>query len=278
MIPLDHDGKWLSNLDDYARKYLNEPEYHNYAAISEFEKIRQIKALLHQPIAQFSAVNEVFFRARWAEVLNLVHAENPLTLLEIASGDADMLPQMMARDYPHSRYITANMNKILTKSLLEKTRDLSVEIQVIEEDAITIDRYLPAESVDLVVFQHAVNDVFQAILCDQEGIDTVDSDWMETLPRMIRILQREISENTLENHVKPGWLALLDHLSPVLKKDGLMVMNHYMFQLDLDWGYPPGLWEKMIPITRTWLKGLNGFKELYFDGFDPQWWLFIQKN
>lgn len=277
MIPLDHDEKWFPSLDASARKYLREPEYQDYIAIPELERLRQLKALLHKPIAQFSAVNDVFFRARWAEVLNLVHAQEQLTLLEIASGDADMIPQMLARSRPKSRYISANMNKILTARLREKTRDLPVEIRVIEEDAISIDRSLPRECVDLIAFQHAVNDVLQAILCDREGIDTISADWMETLPRMIRILQREISENSLEEHVKPGWLALLDHLSPVLKIDGLMVMNHYMFQLDLDWGYPPGLWENIIPITRKWLKDLTGFKELFFEGFDPQWWLFIQK-
>jgi hypothetical protein len=277
MIPLDRYEKWSSGLDGYARKYLHEPEYQDYLAIPELERLRLLKALLHKPIAQFSAVNEVFFRARWAEVLDLVRPEGPLTLLEIASGDTDMIPQMLARNYPNSRYITANMNKILTGQLREKTRDLPVDIQVIEEDAIAIDRYLPTQSIDLIAFQHAVNDVMQAILCEQEGIDTIYADWMDTLPRMIRIMQREISENSLETHVKPGWLALLGHLSQVLKKDGLMVMNHYMLQLDLDWGYPPGLWENIIPITRNWLNGLTGFKELSFDGFDPQWWLFIQK-
>ena len=277
MIPLDRYEKWSSSLDGYARQYLNAPELQEYIAIPEPEKLRQLSALLHGPIAHFSAVNDVFFRARWAEVLKLVHPEGPLTLLEIASGDADMIPQMMARNYPNNRYITANMNKILTQRLREKTRDLPVEIQVIEEDAIAIDRFLPAQSVDLIAFQHAVNDVMQAILCDQEGIDTVYADWMDTLPGMIRILQREISQNSLEEHVKPGWLALLDHLSRVLKKDGLMVMNHYMFQLDLDWGYPPDLWENILPITRNWFTGLTGFKECCFEGFDPQWWLFIQK-
>jgi hypothetical protein len=277
MIPLDRYEKWSSSLDGYARIYLNEPEYQDYLAIPELERLRQLKALLHKPIAQSSAVNEVFFRARWAEVVDLVHLQRPLTLLEIASGETDIIPQMLARSYPNSCYITANMNKILTGRLRAKTRRLPVEIRVIEEDAIAMDRYLPSQSVDLIAFQHAVNDVMQAILCDQAGIDTIDADWMDTLPSMIRIMQREISENSLETHVKPGWLALLGHLSQVLKKDGLMVMNHYMLQLDLDWGYPPGLWENIIPITRNWLNGLAGFKELSFEGFDPRWWLFIQK-
>jgi hypothetical protein len=278
MIVLDRFEKWVPRLDEQARLYLNDAEYREYCSIPVADKLSQLKALLEKPIAHFTAVNEVFFRARWAEVLDAVHPGNDLTLLEIASGAADMIPQTMAITRPHgSRYISANMNRILTARLRENTRDLPVEIVVIEEDAVEIERYLPAESVDIIAFQHAVNDVIQAILCGQAGIDTVYADWMETLPQMIAILQREIAQNTLDEHAKPAFLHLLEQLLKVLKQDGLIVMNHYMFQLDLDWGYPPGLWEDMIPITRQWIKALPGCKEVFFEGFDPHWWMFYQK-
>ena len=278
MIVLDRFEKWSSSLDERARQYLDETEYRKYLSIPGPERLSQLKTILEKPIARFTAVNEVFFRARWAEVLDAVHPGKELTLLEIASGDADMIPQMMARTRPHSsRYITANMNRILTRRLRKKTRDLPVEIVVIEEDAVEIERHLPAQSVDVIAFQHAVNDVIQAILCGQAGVDTIYTDWMETLPAMIGILQREIAQNTLEQHAGPAFLRLLEQLLKVLKKDGLVVMNHYMFQLDLDWGYPPGLWEDMIPITRQWMKALPGCKEVFFEGFDPHWWMFCQR-
>ncbi len=281
MIVLDRFEKWSSSLDELARQYLSEAEYREYCSIPGPERLSQLKALLEKPIAHFSVVNELFFRARWAEVLDAVHPGKELALLEIASGDADMIPQMMARTSaasPHgSRYITANMNRILTARLREKTRDLPVEVLVIEEDAVEIERYLPAESVDIIAFQHAVNDVIQAILCGQAGIDTIYADWMETLPAMIAILQKETAQNTLEQHARPAFLHLLEKLLKVLKPGGLVVMNHYMFQLDLDWGYPPGLWEDLIPITRQWLKALPGCKEVFFEGFDPHWWMFYQK-
>jgi hypothetical protein len=277
MIQLDRFGKWAACLDEQARLYLSETEYREYCSIPAPERVSQLKAILEKPIARFTAVNEVFFRARWAEVLDALHPGKELTLLEIASGDADMIPQMLARTRPHSRYITANMNRILTESLRKKTQALPVEVLVIEEDAVEIDRHLPAESVHVIAFQHAVNDVIQAILCAQAGVDTIYADWMETLPAMIGILQREIAQNTLEQHARPAFLNLLEKLLNVLSKDGLVVMNHYMFQLDLDWGYPPGLWEDLIPITRQWIKALPGCKEVFFEGFDPHWWIFCQK-
>jgi SAM-dependent methyltransferase len=189
-----------------------------------------------------------------------------------------MIPQMMARVYPDSRYISANMNRRLTARLREKTKDLPIPVDVIEEDAANIDKHLPAESVDIIAFQHAVNDVVQAILCDREGVDTIDADWMETLPKMIGILQRETAQNTLEQHAKKPFLYLLEKLLGVLKNDGLIVMSHYMFQLDLDWGYPPGLWENFIPTTREWIRKLPGCKEVFIEGFQPHWWMFLQKT
>ncbi len=278
MIPLDDVQKWQSSLDGQAIKYLSGTEHLDFLAIPAPERSRQLQALLTQPIAQFSAVNEVFFRARWAEVLGLLHPPAPLTLLEIASGDADCIPQMLARDFAGSRYLSANMNKILTARLRENTRGLAVEIQVIEEDAACIGRHLKPGSVDLIAFQHAVNDVLQAILCGREGIDTIEADWMAVLPAMIRILQRELAEDSFAAHVKAPWLSLLDQLAGVLKPGGLLVMNHYMFQLDLDWGYPPFLWENLIPIVRSWLPEPSQFTEISLAGFHPQWWMFLQKK
>lgn len=278
MLPIDSYQKWSTRLDEDARLFLSPAEHQHYLALPAGQRLAQLRALLEKPIAHFSPVNEAFARARWAEVLQAACPDtDTLTLLEIASGDADMIPQMMARVRPRSRYITANMNRKLTRNLRAHTHGLPLEIVVIEEDAAGINRHLPAGSVDLIAFQHAVNDVIQAILCDQRGVDTIDTDWMDTLPEMIRILQEELAHHTLELHAKPAFLSLLSNLLVVLKPGGVIAMNHYMFQLDLDWGYPPALWENIIPITRQWVEGQPGCVEVSFAGFHPQWWLFLKK-
>jgi SAM-dependent methyltransferase len=278
MIALDSLERWTLDLDQQARTMLRDDEYAEYQAIPAEERLRQLQALLERPIARFTPVNEVFFRTRWAEALRLGALMTAPAVLEVASGDADMLPQMMARVFPHSRYITANMNRPLTESLRRNTEGLAVTVEVIEEDAARIAEFLPAQSVDWIVFQHAVNDVLQGILCGQEGVDTVDADWMAILPCMIQIMQREMAQHTLEAHVKAPFLALLRELLRVLKPGGLIAMNHYMFQLDLDWGYPADLWENLIPRIRPWMAELAECEEVDFDGFDPQWWLFLRKK
>jgi hypothetical protein len=278
MIALDEYKKWLPILQKHASDLLNNQEYEEYCRLTHSEIEAQLKAILEKPIASFTVVNELYFRARWAEVLNTFYPEKVITLLEVATGDADMIPQMMGHTRSGSRYITANMNKHLNHSLLEKTKDLPVQMELIEDDAALIEKHIGKESVDIIAFQHAVNDVIQAILCDREGIDTIYSDWMETLPKMIEILQREVGQNTLELHSKGAFLGLIRTLLMVLKKDGVIAMNHYMFQLDLDWGYPADLFENMIPIVRQWLCELKGCEEIVVDGYDSNWWIFLRKN
>ncbi|WMJ85642.1 hypothetical protein [Anaerocolumna sp. MB42-C2] len=278
MIPLDHYEKWLPFLKENAHFYLNKKEHEEFGLLSEEEIKRQLKDLLEKPIANFTVVNELYFRARWAEVIRTIYHGDDLKLLEVATGDADMIPQVMSCIYPGSQYITANMNKILNQSLLDKTKDLHLKMRVIEDDAAYIEKHIGREYVDVIAFQHAANDVIQAILCDREGIDTIYSDWMETLPKMIEILQKEVKDNTLEQHAKTPFLGLLKTLSGVLKKGGVIAINHYMFQLDLDWGYPADLFENMIPMVRQWMAGLDGCEEIFLEEFDPKWWIFLKKN
>jgi len=264
-------------MEKSAKLYLNDKEFEEFTRIPENERDIQLKAILEKPIANFSIVNEVYFRARWGEVLKMLHPEQGLKLLEIASGDADMIPQIMEYTHPNSNYITSNMNKILNENLLNRTNNLSLKVEIIEDDASCIETHIGQGSVDIIAFQHSINDVIQAILCDREGVDTIYSNWMETLPKMIQILQKEISQNTLEQHAKIPFLGLIKSLLNVLKKDGMIVMNHYMFQLDIDWGYPQDLFKDMVPMTREWIKELVGCKEIFFDDFNPNWWIFLRK-
>lgn len=277
MIPLDSFEKWSPRLDGSARRFLNAEEFAAYEAILAEERHQQLKAMLEAPIRWFSQVYEVYFRARWADTLMMLHPGAGLSLLEVATGDADMIPQAMARSHPGSRYVTANMNKQLNESLLKKTEGLGVRLTLIEGDAARIGDHYGPNSFDVVAFQHGVNDVLQAILCARAGVDTVHADWMGVLPQMIRMLQREVADNTFERHVKAPFMALMAPLMDVLKPGGTIAINHYMFQLDLDWGYPPALFECLLPLVRGWFTELNGVEERFYEGYEKNWWIFLKK-
>lgn len=275
MRPLDKYSPVLLE-PKHAEFLLSERQYASFAAMSDEERDACLRELLSKPIKRFTAINELYFRSKWAELFALWYKNEPFTLLEVASGDADMIPQTMSRTNPTSNYLTANMNVKLNESLLKKTAGLDIKLRLIDDDAANIKQYVLPNSVDMVAFQHGVNDVIQAILCGQNGVDTTYSDWMKTLPKMIELLQEEIKNGTLEAHVKVPFLGLISNLLELLKPEGVIAIHHYMFQLDLDWGYPAELFENIVPTVRHWISDLS-CREISVEGFDPQWWLFLKK-
>ncbi len=276
--PLDlYRAETLSTAN--ASRYLNGPELVGFGNMPEGVRREQLAELLEHPIHRFTVINELYFRSKWADLIRATTGddEHAITLLEVATGDADMIPQALARTKPGSLYIASNMNERLSAGLRRKVALLPLEFKLIEGDATELRTHVPEKSVDLIAFQHGVNDVLQAMLCDREGIDTVHTDWMETLPRMIRLLQREVAQGTFAESVRAPFLRLLRTLLALLKDDGIIAINHYQFQLDLDWGYPPELWAGLIPLVRGWISDLAGCSEFCLDRYSRQWWLLLKK-
>ncbi len=226
----------------------------------------------------FTIVYTLYSRSRWVDVLKACTQNKGATVLEVGSGSSTIIPNAVAAYDVNSKYITANMNKKLTEELKNNISKLPIEFSIIEDDANNIKNYLALNSVDLVVFEHSANDVLQAILCEQNGIDTTHTDWFELLPEMIALINKEYVDQTLEKKLKLSFLSLVNSCLSVLKPKGYIAISHYMFQYDLDLGYNPELWQNMLPIIRPWFNALSNGKEVFIDGFDPQWWLFYQKS
>ena len=225
----------------------------------------------------FTVAYTLYMRLKWLDALKACVPQKGSVVLEVGSGASDNIPNAMTIHDASSKYVTANMNRKLTQGLKQNTADLPLSIKIIEDDANNITKYLAANSVDLVVFEHSVNDVLQAILGEKNGIDTTNSDWFDVLPEMIKIICDEYANQNLAQSVKEPFLSLLSNCMSVLKPGGHLVMSHYMFQYDLDLGYNAELWQNMLPVVRPWLADLSVGKEVLYDGFDPQWWLFYKK-
>ena len=218
-----------------------------------------------------------FVRESWLEILRRHGAGQPITLLEIGAGASDLLPRTLADYNPRSRYITVNENRRLTLKFRRKTMRLPIRVEIIEDDAANIAAHPEPESVDILAFEHSMNDILQAILLGQGGIDTTRGSWFSLLPAMIKRMNEIYRGGQFETALKAPFMALLRGCADTLRPGGLLALSHYMFQLDLNLGYDPYLWENMLPIVRPWLRELSGGHEIELEGYDPQWWFFWQK-
>lgn len=277
MKPLDRPDPAILE-KEAVEKYLNADERRQFYCIPKDERFSQLCSILEKPLDTFTPVNDLYFRGKWVQLFHRMFGREKFRLLEIAAGDADIIPRAMACSHPGSSYISANMNEFLNQSMLKKTKGLALDFQLIHDDAANLGDYLRPQSVDMIAFQHGVNDILQAILCGMRGIDTVYTDWMELLLLMIEILKEEVEAGTFAEHTKAPFLKLLTDLSVMQKPGGIMAIHHYMFRLDLDLGYPLELFENLVPMVREWILECGIFEEIRLEGFEPQWWLFLRRR
>jgi len=214
----------------------------------------------------------------WRRLLDLRGAGGPVTMLEIGAGSSVILPKTLAAYNQNSRYITVNENQALTRAFRQKTRRLPIVIDIIEGDAVHAETRLPPESVDILAFEHSMNDILQAILMARDGVDTAQASWFRLLPDMITRMNAAYRGGEFEAALKAPFMALLQSCTAALKPGGLLALSHYMFQYDLNLGYDPWLWENMLPLVRPWLGELPGGREITLEGYDAQWWFFWEKQ
>ena len=270
MKPLDNYETWAAKLSE-----------ENAAEIGlDIEECRMlIKELMEIPIDRSYSVLKWYVGEKWADAFRNIKADAPIEVLELASGESTHIPKVMAKHYSDSqtKYITFNLNKKLTANFKTATKDLPITIEVVEDPAQTIDSRIGENKIDVVVFEHAINDILQGMFAERNGIDTIDTDWYDVLPKMVEIISSEYRGGTFEASVRNEFLALLDSCLNVLKPNGYIVFFHHMYKMDLDFGYDAELYENMVNIVRKWVQEAGIGQEVFFDGFEPHWWMFIKK-
>ena len=218
--------------------------------------------------------------ADWKRAMEQIKLSPGGLVVEVASGASDPVPTAVALLQGSSgRYVSANLNRNLTDGLRKALGRLPIEWRVVEDDAANLPRYLPAESAELVAFHHAVNDAVQTIIFEKEGLDTVDVNWGDVLPEMVRLTAAYWADGRLQTEVRAEFLELLRACCEVLKPGGTMAFTHHMYQSDIDLGYPMDLYSGFIPLTREWVKNSSlPLAEFRLEGYDSDWWLFVRKQ
>ena len=266
MRRLDDYSLWAARLDNET-----DPEVLQVA-----ERHAYLQEIFESPIARFFSVLGWYIRSKWADAFIKMKPHAPIQVLEIASGSSIKIPQVVSTLYhdAHTNYTAFNLNKKLTESFKSSVKDLPLRVDIIEDAAQSIEDYIGANKMDVVIFEHAINDILQGMFAARHGIDT---DWFDVLPKMVEIITDEHRRGTLENSVKHEFIDLLKSCYMTLKPGGFMCFFHHMYQMDLDCGYDEELYENMIHMARKWIKEAKIGNEVFFDGFDPHWWMFIQK-
>ena len=82
---------------------------------------------------------------------------------------------------------------------------------------------------------------------------------------------------TYEAILKENFIQILRSSLKVLKPGSFIISHQFQYQSDLDLGIIPEIWTELISTVRKWINEENIGEEIFFDGFEPNWWMFIKK-
>lgn len=267
-------------LEENSRSVLFKEEAAALESMTDAEKKDYLRTMLTEPI-RFEGPEVIYswhFRNKWKDAVDAVHGRGTVRILEVGAGCCDMIPKMMAQAYadPETKYTTMNLNEELTAEFKRKTKDLDIDIEVIEDDAKNITEYAAPGSFDIIAFEHSANDVIETIIAEKNGIDTVGTNWLEILPPITELVNDAFRRGTFESLVKKEFLQLVSACIGVLRHGGCLIFAHYPFQYNLDIGLIPEFNEFLLPTVRKWITEAGLGKEVSIAGFDSPWWLVIR--
>jgi len=221
-----------------------------------------------------------FFKTRWLEAFNAINLSAPASVVEIASGATDMIPKLLSNSFlhPETEYATVNLNKDLTSHFRERTAGLPIKIRIVEDAAQKIEEHFGFGKIDAIVFEHSFNDIVETMIAEKYGIDTINTLWGDILPEMIRVTNEAFSSGAYEKIIRDEFMKMLRSLLKILKPGSFIVSHQFQYQSDLDLGILPEIWNGLISTIRKWAAEENIGREVFFDGFEPNWWMFLQKN
>ncbi len=243
-----------------------------------------VRRVMTSPIRYANAFDrplyQLYFTASWAELYKTLYKDKKLSILEVATGDAAYVVNALEHAFPScGEYVTFNLNKKLSASFIAKNSGKAVNIKVIEDDGMNVLNYYAENSFDFIAFHHAINDIVQTIIAETEGIDTINCDWWEKEPEMLRAVMKHHRQGTLKQNAYGGFIKLIEVCSRVLKSGGYMVFDNRTFAIAEDIGYSTEFHDSYINLARSWInESLLPLSEISIDGYDAKWWMILKKD
>ncbi|MCJ7752876.1 MAG: hypothetical protein MUQ65_17610, partial [Armatimonadetes bacterium] len=137
---------------------------------------------------------------------------------------------------------------------------------------------LAERSLDLVVFDHAIDDIVVEAVAHHEGIHTDphgERNEYSPRPRAVRAYWRS---GDLEAVAAPALVRVVQSCLQALHPSAPMVFHHCVVDTHLVGGHPLDLYTEYLPLARRWITeaGID-LREIALDSFDPAWWMSLER-
>lgn len=261
------------------------PNGGDLAAWSEAELLDGVRGALRRPVpSDLPPVARALERRTWAaqwllllESLDL--PAEPRVLEPCAGGGEGVVMALDALFGDRARYTTVNLNRPLAAELIARTRHLAIRVEVIEDNAVNLAGYFPADSLDCACFHHAVNDILQTAVAGRHGLDTRDIDWWPTERKMIEWLGAQWRQDGLASVGLPELTTIIESAAQAVRPGGHLVFDHWTYEghLGQDW-FPGDLFQDLIPLARQVALSLRvPLEEITPPALDRRWWMVLRR-
>ena len=252
-------------------------------AIPQAELAESVAALLLRPppprIPHSRTLSNLVYAAQYHEVFEVLGLPEQLRLYEPCVGGSD--PVLIAAEaYSNGQadYTAVNLNRPLREELRRKIGHLEMSVRIIDDNAQHALAHLEPNSVHVVCFHHAINDILQTAVSEPRGMDTTTVDWWPNERQMIEWMAEDFESGLIDSRGKPELMEIIGEAIELTRSGGYLVCDHWaaLGYRELDW-FPWKLFCDLVPITRQWIEESSlPITETRLSDADPQWWMFLQ--
>ena len=209
---------------------------------------------------------------QWHRVLGLVRLpDEPHILLASPDNEAEVLVAL-SRRWPRAHVLALEIGGRGEPS--ESPEGIAVQ-QRVSADAVADWRAKGDAGLDLVLFDHALDDIVLEAVARSEG--TVEGDRRGEHAPMVRAVRAYWRSGELERVARPALARLVGVCERALSPGALIVFSHRVAAADLP-GQPMDLYTDHLALARRWLtsSGLP-LEEVRLDALDPHWWMCLRR-
>ena len=209
--------------------------------------------------------------ADWRPVLQLLGLPHAPRVLAAAPHGSKDLADVIRSVRPRARIVVVDIGAERTG--VGERYTVPAERVALEQ----LRTSLAADSLDLIVFEHAMDDIVLEAVARHEDLGPDEEEPGEYSPRP-RALRAYWRSGDLEEVAAPFFVDVLADCRGVLASSGRIVLHHRIVDADLVTGQPMEVYAEYIQLARRWIAdSAVELREVPVDSLHPQWWLCLER-